>query len=1097
MAKHDVKGDKLQINRINSKEKAKIVSENHISYDGEKTLDDYDLVYKKYVDTLFSNFMGGANFLGQFATLEELESVPAEDIPEGSFAYVGTGDDFAAYYWDNNAQQWGTDQPSFTNFSADRFYKGNRSNVPSNEVLYTKGKKDIVYEQSGNLIIAPEFMGNFVFTRAPVNLRGVESVLPEGGQEFTIENRTGAPMTVENGFAGPANSSFNIGSTLTIPNGGKAAFKSEDNAWVLGVVNEVGFSDHLDSVNASVSIGSDGLSILSDIYDSRSGEYISFKEINYTPDIIDGIVFIQLKGKFWKRTGKYSAEIFGAVANEEIDNSPALQNYIDTCSRAGQINIEIEKDYYINSLSINSNHSGINIFGKGRLLMLNGPVRRRAIYIYDENDDIENVTIDVNIKGFSRYTLDADGDRPYNQSIGQDHNGIVAIAHPNGRIKNLKVTCNGKSLEGTLVHFSGVENGEAYVTGEHIGTHCFAAEVLNFGANATWPEDFNPNVKFRVDGVNCNTAFDLGTTGSSKSDMGKNIPVAEILGVTLRNQRSNTKVHGFWGVTASGTMDFKNDTRVQGLLELPAFRVYNPQISYCNFSKIRIEGFWRAFEGYSSTGKVEIDNLIIKNCYSAFYSHGNVSISNLEIDDVFIVNEFAVLANVSITNFLLNHVRRQKWVDELNSIQSEGYWADKTIGTYPSRFLNDSGILTVENFIVKDIGEDTGSSFEFYHENYRNSSVITINNLITSTPAPVKVGDLFRINLDSTSWNSSITINNYIEMEDITSNYLVNRTRGVLISNFRDVIPLSKLNGDIFNFTLTRSKNRYEWIDNNGNIKWSETLPTTITGGNFLKATTNQVWDGTNDVLFVTPKTLYDRTVRQNKTDGNTNYNFSSADDRLYVIFTGSTSGNANILAGRFQQYDELVGENQGAPKTVNPDAGITVRAVNNSLIIPTNSKYHIRFNTATEAILTVTPDVTSSVPNASTTQRGIIEQATDEEVKTGTDTERAVDPKGLKDNYISFTERTINSTGTVAIAPLTYNVKEEKVTFTGSGSVTLNGYNAAVTDRTLILINKTGSDMTITSGAGVPVPFAAAFTIPNNQSARFQVSSNLIVKEL
>lgn len=137
------------------------------------------------------------------------------------------------------------------------------------------------------------------------------------------------------------------------------------------------------------------------------------------------------------------------------------------------------------------------------------------------------------------------------------------------------------------------------------------------------------------------------------------------------------------------------------------------------------------------------------------------------------------------------------------------------------------------------------------------------------------------------------------------------------------------------------------------------------------------------------------------------------------------------------------------------------------------------------------------SVSNASITQRGIIEQATDAEIKTGTDTERAVDPKGLKDNYISYSDRTITSGGTIAIAPLAYNVRQETIIFTGTAPITLNGYNSAVSNRNLILVNQTGGTITIPASAGVTVPFAASTTIGDGEVSRFMVYNNLILKEV
>src|SRR5690606_19710249 len=183
-----------------------------------------------------------------------------------------------------------------------------------------------------------------------------------------------------------------------------------------------------------------------------------------------------------------------------------------------------------------------------------------------------------------------------------------------------------------------------------------------------------------------------------------------------------------------------------------------------------------------------------------------------------------------------------------------------------------------------------------------------------------------------------------------------------------------------------------------------------------------------------------------------TNYTFIENDFDKYIRFTGGP-GNATIEENTFLTGMSIDGEIEGGAKTFVAGSGVTLRfPEGQGLSAPTGSRFIIRFKSPNDALVTIIKPYTSTIPNASTTQRGIIEQATDAEVKTGTDTERSVDPKALKDNYLSFTEREITSTGTVAITPLTYNIKQEKISFTGAGTVTLNGFSDVITDRTLIL---------------------------------------------
>lgn len=726
----------------------------------------------------------------------------------------------------------------------------------------------------------------------------------------------------------------------------------------------------LDNIRVMNTTAPDNKVVKSNVLDPITKQYTTFREV--TSGIIDGVSIVQSGDKLYQRVGGLSAEMFGAVPDLEIDNTTALQNYIDACCRLKQMNVSIDKDYYINSLLINSAHSGINLHGKGTLMMLNGPVRRAAIRIYDENHDIENITIDIKVKGFSRYTLDAEGDRPYNQSIGQDHNGIVATAHPNGRIKNIFIRCQGESLEGTLIHFNAVENGEAHAVGKHIGTHCFGANISNFGANNSWPSDFNPNIKFRVDGVDCNTAFDLSTTGVDKDDIGPNTPTAEILGVVMRNQRSNTKVHGYWGVTQSGTIDIKNDFRVQALVELPAYRIFNTSIAYYKGTTIKIEGFWRAFENYSQTGEVSIDNIVVTNCMYSFYLMGRTDIKTLTVNNVYCVAELAINASLFVSNFYVNKVRKQKWITELASIKDQGYWLDRELPPFPMRFISNGGKFVVNNqFYISDIGEDSIDNpvITDFFKITRDNTEVDIKKIVTSGAAVNKVVNLINVDLDGSSWVSKVNVGGYSESQDVTSGTILKRSRGVLISELRDVIPLSKLNGDIFNFTLSKIRNRFEWIDNQGNRRSKITVPATITDGDLEKATSNQIWDGLDDKLFITSLGLKSRLVREKIEYNSTNINFSSADDRRLVYFTAATAGNASLISGRFQEDDVLVGFNEGAAKTITSDGVVTLHGSN--LIVGTGQYFEIHFKSATVAWVKVFSAKAAASANTATVASG------------------------------------------------------------------------------------------------------------------------------
>jgi hypothetical protein len=110
MAKHDIKGDKLQINKILSREQVRIVLENILSYAEEFPLEDMDLIYKRYLDERLAEVDGTVLFVGDdYANLAALQNaIPAADLLPGSYAYVGSGSTFAPYFWDSGSQVWRT-----------------------------------------------------------------------------------------------------------------------------------------------------------------------------------------------------------------------------------------------------------------------------------------------------------------------------------------------------------------------------------------------------------------------------------------------------------------------------------------------------------------------------------------------------------------------------------------------------------------------------------------------------------------------------------------------------------------------------------------------------------------------------------------------------------------------------------------------------------------------------------------------------------------------------------------------------------------------------------------------------------------------------
>src|SRR5690606_12900528 len=143
-----------------------------------------------------------------------------------------------------------------TNLSADDFYIGYAYETIEGvetrvEVIHDKTDKDIIITDSGDIIIdTQEEAANFILTGEVTSVRGIISATD--GREIHLTNRTGSDVLLVDEYTSiAAENRFNLGgSDYTLLNGETASPKSESDRWVLGPVNQVAFSDNLDSVNA-------------------------------------------------------------------------------------------------------------------------------------------------------------------------------------------------------------------------------------------------------------------------------------------------------------------------------------------------------------------------------------------------------------------------------------------------------------------------------------------------------------------------------------------------------------------------------------------------------------------------------------------------------------------------------------------------------------------------------------------------------------------------------------------------------------------------------------------------------------------------------
>lgn len=218
-----------------------------------------------------------------------------------------------------------------TNLSDEDFYIGYAYETIEGvetrvEVIHDKTDKDVIITDSGNIVIdTNDESKRYILTGQVTELRGVESATD--GRELKIKNSGSDPIPIiANSTSAPVGSRFNF--SYTLEPGEEITIVSEDSLWDLSPNNQIAFSDHLDSVNAKVSVGSDGLEVISGIFDKDTGETVTFKEFQGTPPAVDNYMILSYRGKNWVRAyDELDSRILEFESVDELSNI-SLTDYI-------------------------------------------------------------------------------------------------------------------------------------------------------------------------------------------------------------------------------------------------------------------------------------------------------------------------------------------------------------------------------------------------------------------------------------------------------------------------------------------------------------------------------------------------------------------------------------------------------------------------------------------------------------------------------------------------------------------------------------------------------------------------------------------------
>lgn len=225
------------------------------------------------------------------------------------------------WHWPDpsNLTDEGLVRKASANLSSRTFFKNEEGTT------YAKTEKDIIIEDTGSIILDLPFMGNVILTKQ-VDIRGVYGANTDD-KEFKLLNRSGKTSIIKANDSETGNYSFDIEEDIDFEDGDELVWKSQSGKWVLSQnTGEVAFSDRLDAVGARMTIDPDGLELISNVQNRYTGHPENFKEIQFTPSIVDGNIFKQIGSKYLKRvfTTPIDLETVGIKYNDE---SSATSNH--------------------------------------------------------------------------------------------------------------------------------------------------------------------------------------------------------------------------------------------------------------------------------------------------------------------------------------------------------------------------------------------------------------------------------------------------------------------------------------------------------------------------------------------------------------------------------------------------------------------------------------------------------------------------------------------------------------------------------------------------------------------------------------------------
>lgn len=919
---------------------------------------------------------GASNFVGQFPTFDDL---PGSGSP-GDYAYVGTGDDFVQYNWDQIAGEWRLNSAE-TKVSDEDFFLGRVPSDPD-RVMFSMRRNSIIYSTGGSQSISPDRMANYIFTGENVTLENV-NYDTEGNEEFHITNRTGSNLTILG--------TGNFASGLTIPAGHMASFKSSNDGWVQSFVNEEAtFSDTLDSVNAKISRGPDGKEVLSGVIDDIIKVPLSFKEIDYTPENVDGRIFRSFGGKIFGDADFLENRVFNVLKFGADDRgnefSDVALDRIRLLYRDGDKIVFPQGNYtfqneqrFLKDIEIDFGGSKVTFNSQNGFIFESTEKSTHTVtsdYSRGENFLQLNNTSSIEAGDL----INVISSELYNHSRSYYYKG--------GNAKVIRVTGNvvyfdicfpfdmsGASIEvkiykGIQVQISNLELDSSQPL-ENTMYGIWLIHAKNTRIYNLKTKNFRYNISLRrcVDGV-----LDTVVTGhamSETSGIGYGVEVGSCSNIELMNVATNSGQHG---VTTG-------------------WREVNYNISFVNCN-LKAETTSRGFGSHSNLYSSSFKDCILHG----FWMCGNVVVDNCDVTDGGNPDSYYILdvaEDPSLANYIFRNTRLSRPVRVMDG--------GPQIDTLLTRFVGNISFISCENLHLQlylnnirpektgDVGNvEISQCMDFLITSYDDigsliikdstAAVILspgvnqisghIKNLVLDRvylyrrPISLLATSVGRLTLIALGWREEIEASGGglnlggIKYLTITDTDMSNVERG--INSYGGVENVS-INNSKIKFRLTSVYNQYISQTESFTAVGFTNVDTGIladiqtdeVGGKKIKTITERGWYRIGDRIF--------QPVRTVRSSAQINTTFQPVDSDRFVRFTAVNPGSATIPPDEFEADDELQGEIEGGAKTFVAGAGVTLRYPEGGTnVAPTNSRFFIKFKSPNDAQLTIVP---STVP--------------------------------------------------------------------------------------------------------------------------------------